>query len=467
MARLAALLDRMVDYGDLPCIHECQGQYSYKQTLEACERFDRTLDECDVRAGCVIGLQADYSLASVALLLAALRRRCIVTLVPRVRDPSVYLADALVEQLFTIEVETGQLHRRVVARPREHGLLAALRRSNQGGIVLFTSGSTGRPKAALQSTERLLSKFSSPGRRFCTLAFLMFDHIAGMDTLFYTLSSGGSLVVATQRNPDAVRTLIESHRVEVLPVSPSFLRLMCFGQSANRCDLSSLKIITYGSEPMDPTTLRLVNEHFPGIQITQKYGTTETGSPKAISRGNDSLWMKLAPPGRNGGLEMKVLEGVLWLRGESTILGYLNAPSPLDEDGWYCTGDLVEVEGEWLRFAGRATEIINVGGEKVVPSEVEHVILELPFVRDAIVQAESNLILGQIVTARARIDEAHDIRNAIAVIRRHCGERLARYKVPVRIDVVTHEIVGARQKRVRQALPAVQPVPARSPPSAQ
>ena len=114
-------------------------------------------------------------------------------------------------------------------------------------------------------------------------------------------------------------------------------------------DLSSLKIITYGSEPMDPRTLALLNERFPGCRISQKYGTTETGSPRSASRANDSLWLKLG----GDGVEMKVVDGVLHLRSESTILGYLNAPSPVDAEGWYCTGDLVEVDGEWIRFRGQ------------------------------------------------------------------------------------------------------------------
>jgi acyl-CoA synthetase (AMP-forming)/AMP-acid ligase II len=274
------------------------------------------------------------------------------------------------------------------------------------------------------------------------------DHVAGLDTLVYTLSSGGALIVTRRRDPESILDLIESHKAEVLPASPSFLRLLCMTQPAEGRDLSSLKIVTYGSEPMDGTTLRLLNERFPNLQISQKYGTTETGSPKSVSRGNDSLWIKLKAGG-DSKLETKVVDDILWIRSESTILGYLNAPSPVDENGWYCTGDMVDVDGEWLRFRGRASDTINVGGEKVSPAEVEQTILELPLVRSAVVEGERHALMGQIVIARVALAETMASREAAKLIRLHCSNRLPRYKVPVKIEVVDEALVSERQKKQR------------------
>jgi len=262
--------------------------------------------------------------------------------------------------------------------------------------------------------------------------------------LFYTLSSGGTLVIAERRDPDSVGRLIESHGVEVLPASPSFLRLLCLTADGHR-NYSSLKIITYGSEPMDPNTLARVNERFPNVQISQKYGTTETGSPRSESRSNDSLWLRI----KTDGVETKVVEGVLWVRSEGTILGYLNAPSPVDEEGWYCTGDLVDVDGEWIRFRGRASDVINVGGEKVSPAEVEQTILELDFVRGAVVAGERHVLMGQIVTARITLARPLDTKEAARLIRAHCRSRLSSYKVPVKIEIVDEGLVNERQKARR------------------
>ena len=448
MQRLASLIERMRGYGSRPCIEDGAALHTYSDFLAEVDRWRGELRQMGIHSGDVIGLQADYSLAATACLFAALVRGCIVAMIPRSGDVSRYVDDACATELLSI-TRDGQVRRTSHSCDRNHPLLATLRENGESGIVLFTSGSTGRPKAALQSTERFLAKFAKPGRALRTLGFLLFDHVAGLDTLFYTLSAGGTLIVTERRDPASVCALIESHRVEVLPVSPSFLRLLCLSPFSQERDLSSLKIITYGSEPMDPATLALMNERFGHVQITQKYGTTETGSPKSVSRGNESLWMKLATSGAQSGLETRVVEGVLWLRGESTILGYLNAPSPLDAEGWYCTGDMVDVDGEWLRFRGRVSDVINVGGENVSPAEVEQTILELDFVRDAVVEREQNALMGQIVTARVALTEPADPREAAKRIRRHCSSRLAPYKVPVKIDVSTDDLITGRQKRQR------------------
>jgi acyl-CoA synthetase (AMP-forming)/AMP-acid ligase II len=302
----------------------------------------------------------------------------------------------------------------------------------------------------LQSLERFLHKFDKPGRRYRTLAFLLFDHVAGIDTLFYTLASGGTLVTTRDRTPDAICELIESARVEVLPASPSFLRLMCLRAGASDRDLGTLKIITYGSEPMDPSTLARLGSQFPNAEIIQKYGTTETGSPRSKSRGRDSLWLRI----KSAELETRVVDEVLHIRSEGMILGYLNAPSPIDGDGWYCTGDLVDVEtdseGEWIRFRGRASDAINVGGEKVSPAEVEQTILELPFVKDVVVRGEPHAMLGQIVTARVTLLGDTDEKTATKQIRKRCRARLAPYKVPVKIAIVADGLTSDRQKALRR-----------------
>ena len=111
---------------------------------------------------------------------------------------------------------------------------------------------------------------------------------------------------------------------------------------------------------------------------------------------------------------------------------------------------LPDSDGEWIRFRGRASDTVNVGGEKVSPCEVQHVILELPFVKDAVVTGEAHVMLGQIVTARVALLHFLDPRKAAAEIRKHCRLRLAAYKVPVKIDFVEDALVGERQKRIIQ-----------------
>jgi acyl-CoA synthetase (AMP-forming)/AMP-acid ligase II len=444
-ARLPQLFERLSGYGRQPCLIGDTPACGYDALLRAVAAWRTELAGRGIGPATVVAVRADYSLQSVALLLALVDAAAVAVLVPRNQPPDYFLEASLAQWCCELDAADNASWR-ALAGSGAHALLSSLAERHEGGLVVFTSGSSGRPKAALQSIERFLHKFDRPGRRMRTLAFLLLDHIAGLDTLFYTLSNGGELVITRRRDPQSVLDLIARHRVEVLPASPSFLRLLTLDAHANERDLSSLKIITYGSEPMDATTLARLNVMFPGVQIAQKYGTTETGSPRSISRGNDSLWLKLS----SRSLETRVVDGVLRLRGPGTFLGYLNAPSSVDPEGWYDTGDCVEVDGDWIRFRGRATDSINVGGEKVAPVEVEQVILELDFVNAAAVSGEAHVLMGQIVVARVTVTPETDAAEAERRIRQHCLQRLARYKVPVKLRVETSGLVTERQKTARR-----------------
>ena len=455
MSLFAQLLDSMDARGDADALAGSAGTVSYAQLADARRRWESRLAEAGDEAGAVVGLKAGYSVDSVALLLALLNRDAIVALVP----PSAPRDDELLLEAgagsIWREGDGGAWIREAAAGDGAHPLLERLRADGHAGFVLFSSGSTGRPKAILHDIERFLLKFEGGGKAMRTLAFLLFDHVAGQDTLFYTLANGGCLVLPGSRDPDAVARLIATHRVEVLPASPTFLKLLCLSGAAERHDVSSLAIVTYGSEAMPATTLARVGEVFPGARLIQKYGTSELGSPRSKSRERGSLWMSL----KDDEIEAKVVDDILWLRSDSAMLGYLNAPNPIDEAGWWCTGDRVEVDGDWIRVLGRESEMINVGGEKVYPQEVEDVLLELDWVADAVVRGVAHPLTGQIVEARLNLAPADpagapasprpgdgDIRKAV---RAHCRQRLPAYKVPVRVIVVADPLASDRQKKMR------------------
>lgn len=445
--RLTKFLNQLKSYGSRSCIEAELLASTYAELLHEFAIWQTRLPNLGISSGTVVGVRADYSVFSIAALLALWDHRAITALIPRNEDAKPYLSDARATVFLEID-DLGSYKSHALAAER-HALIDQLHAAGEGGIVIFTSGSTGRPKAALHSIERMLRKYSIPRRPMRTLAFLLLDHVAGLDTLFYTLSSGGVLVLAPHRDPTSILSYIEAYRAEVLPTSPTFLRMLCSTREIARFDLSSLKIITYGSELMDSATLSRVNKLFPGIQVSQKYGTTETGSPKAASRGDNSLWLTI----KGDGVETRVVDGILWIRSEGAILGYLNAASPLDEAGWYCTGDLVEVDGEWIRFLGRATDIINVGGEKVSPAEVEAVILQLDFVRDTVVRAMPHALMGQVVTACVVLrDPLSDTREAAARIRLHCRQQLSAHKIPVAINFSSSLEVSDRHKVRRASL---------------
>jgi long-chain acyl-CoA synthetase len=399
--------------------------------------------------GRVVSLEGDYGPESIAVFLAATwTHHIIVPLSPDSRaHHETCLEVAAVEYRIRPGESSGGGTLEATGRTASHSLYDALRSDGNPGLVLFSSGSTGTPKAALHDLARLLAKYRVPRQRFRTLVFLLLDHIGGVNTLFYTLSNGGAVVLSADRSPAAVCEAIETHRVELLPTSPTFLNLLLLSGELPRRDLSSLRLITYGTEPMPASTLELACKTLPSARFLQTYGLTELGIMRSQSRDSNSLWVRI------GGedFEWKVVEGRLWILAKSAMLGYLNAPSPFDAEGYFDTGDLVEVDGEWIRFLGRKSDVINVGGNKVHPAEVESTLLQMEGVADAVVRGQPHPLTGQIVLATVQLTTAETAEQFKLRMRQFCADRLASYKVPARVQITTKPVYSARFKRVRRS----------------
>ena len=151
------------------------------------------------------------------------------------------------------------------------------------------------------------------------------------------------------------------------------------------------------------------------------------------------------------GFETRVVDGVLWIRSDYAMVGYLNAPSEFDAEGWFNTQDQVEVDGSYFKILGRVTDIINIGGQKVYPAEVEDVILELENVADVAVFGEAHAFLGQMVVAKVVLEAPEPAEALKKRIRQACLARLASYKAPAKVQIVPGPLHTARQKKTRQA----------------
>src|SRR5690606_29517991 len=138
----------------------------------------------------------------------------------------------------------------------------------------------------------------------------------------------------------------------------------------------------------------------------------------------------------------------LEIKAQSAMLGYLNAPSPFTEDGWFMTGDAVEVDGEWLKILGRKSELINVGGEKVYPAEVESVLQMMEGVEDVAVTGLPNPITGNIVFARVKLSQPEDLASFRARMQAFCRGKLERFKVPQKVELVDGTLHGERFKKM-------------------
>ncbi|NJN18053.1 MAG: long-chain fatty acid--CoA ligase [Oscillochloris sp.] len=442
------LFERMARRPDVPALIWNDTPYTYAALLECVDRWRDELDAHAVQGGQVVALEGDYSPAACSLLLALIERGCI--LVPLtdsvVAQREEFLQIAEVQVVVSFDAgDDWRIERRDITPANP--LTCSLRAAEAPGLVLFSSGSTGKSKAALHNFVGLLEKFQVERHARVTLTFLLLDHIGGINTLLYTFSNSGTVVSVRSRDPDVVCKAIADHHVQSLPTSPTFLNLLLISEAYTRHDLRSLELITYGTEVMPASTLERIHALFPQVQLLQTYGLSELGILRSKSRSSDSLWVKVG----GEGYETRIVAGVLHIRARSAMLGYLNAPSPFDEEGWFNTQDMVEVDGEYLRILGRRSEIINVGGQKVYPAEVESVLLQAENIRDAAVVGEANPITGQMVVARVNLFAAEDPAGLKRRLRAFCRERLAAYKIPVKIEISANDQHSARFKKMRRS----------------
>jgi acyl-CoA synthetase (AMP-forming)/AMP-acid ligase II len=439
------LLDRFRAHADEEAIVWRDRSSSYRDLLDGIARARDLHAAHGIGNGAVVALEADFSPAGIAHLLALFEDGAIaVPLAPfsQSRHEN-YRRIAQVTHRVTVDASDAVAIASTGVRA-EHALFQGL--NGHPGLLLFTSGSSGEPKAALHDGVRLLAKYRTPRHRLRTLLFLLFDHIGGFDTLLQAISNTCAVIVPKERTPDGVAQAIERHRAEVLPASPSFLGLLLLSEAHTRHDLGSLKFITYGAEVMPPATLARLHQAFPNVKLLQKYGLTELGTMRSQSSANDSLWVRIG----GEGFATRVREGLLEIKAESSMLGYLNAPSPFTDDGWFMTGDAVDQEGDYYRILGRASDLINVGGRKVYPAEVEAVVAEVENVRDVSVFGEAHPFTGQIVVARVTLERAEDAKAVEQRIRAHARTKLAAYMVPAKVVIAEGALTTDRDKKVRR-----------------
>lgn len=440
--RTTELLQRAEGRGAQPFMIWREEAFHYDWLREELLRGRDLLARANVRRGAVVSMDAGYTPRAVGLLLALLDHDAII--VPLHRDQP---ANEKLRSIAEVEVITdaeGGITRS--ESPARHPFLRRLQEAKRPGLVLFSSGSTGMSKAILHDFGLLLEKFRRPRPAKRMIPFLLFDHIGGINTMLYTLSNGGCLIAVEARDPDAVSAAIERHRAQVLPVTPTFLQLLMISEAYRRFDLSSLELVTYGTEPMPEATLLRFHDLFPDVGLQQTYGLSELGILRSRSKAPDSLWVQLG----GEGYETRVREGLLEIKARSSMLGYLNALSPFTEDGWFQTGDAVEREGEYYRILGRASELINVGGEKVFPAEVEGVLEQMPGVEASVVHGEKSAILGAIVVAKVNLTTGETPAQFRRRMREHCRERLAPYKIPQKVILEQAALYGNRFKKNRR-----------------
>lgn len=441
------IVDKIKEGGETVAVVFKEKTFSFIELYKRiCEDYEKV--RLCFAPGKVVAIISDYSFESIALFFALHENRNIIVPVTTKVQSEIEGRLAVAKCDYTVEfTAAGWEYTAHTHVDKPYKLVSKLNEEHNSGLILFSSGSTGTPKAMVHNLDNLIDIYKGKRqKRMVFLIFLMFDHIGGLNSMLNCLSMNVTMVFPDKREPDHVASLIEKYKVNVLPASPTFLNLMLISESAERYDLSSLRMITYGTEPMPESLLVKLKGAFPKVKFLQTFGTSETGISATSSYSSTSTYLKIDDPNT----EYKIVAGELWLRTKTQIMGYLNADmGKFTDDGWFKTGDMVEEKEGYIKIVGRNSEMINVGGEKVLPSEVESVLFQMPHVNDCVVFAGANPITGQMVVAKVWYDEDVKLSELKALVVEFCMDRLARYKIPARVIKMTEAEYSERFKKKR------------------
>ena len=440
------MIDKFKDNDQTAIIYDGK-KYSYNELYIKIKEIESFIKD-KIKSGEVVAILADYSFVSIALFFALYENKNIIAPITSTSKKEI---DGKVKESFStkiINLENENLVITNIKSEASHKIINDLQTSKCAGLILFSSGSTGAPKAMIHNLDTLVDSYGDKKQKQINmLVFLMFDHIGGINTMLNILSMNATMIIPQNRNADDICKLIEEYKIAVLPSSPTFLNLILINRSYEKYDLSSLRMITYGTETMPEGLLGRLKAVFSKVKFLQTFGTSETGIATTSSKSSNSTFMKID----DENLEYKIVDNELWLRSKTQILGYLNrSMESFTNDGWFKTGDLVELDNEgFIKIIGRNKEIINVGGQKVLPSEVESVLLGMDEIEDCLVYGEQNAITGQSVSCDVVLKHGIDDSGFKILVRKFCKDKLDSFKIPTRVNVVQKTEFTERFKKSR------------------
>jgi len=383
--------------------------YTYLQLFFKIQKIEKELLS-NIKKNEVVAIIGDYSFESIALLFVLYKNRNIIVPITSVAKSEIKekIEESYCDKVVKI-VDEKYFIENVVIYKEKHEIIKTLQEKNSSGLILFSSGSTGKPKAMVHNFDNLINSYKDKKEKSLNMIiFLMFDHIGGLNTLLNILSTGSSMIIPENRNPDDICKLIQDYKITVLPSSPTFLNLILMSNSHNKYDLSSLKMITYGTETMPDSLLNRLKDIFPKVKFLQTFGTSETGIANTKSKSSNSTFMKI----EDLDLEYKIVENELWLRSKTQILGYLNSSmDSFTKDGWFRTKDLgmIDKVGD-LFIKGRLDNmIVGPNGENIYPEEIEAIINEHDLVLESLVAQIKGKLIAKVHFNYEQIEALHQL----------------------------------------------------------
>jgi acyl-CoA synthetase (AMP-forming)/AMP-acid ligase II len=305
----------------------------------------------------------------------------------------------------------------------------------QAPVLILTTGTTGLPKGARNDWVRLVTAHRrrvGPGDARWLLAHVP-NQFAGLGVVLHCLVSGATLVVPAAHQPRESLAAMREHGVTHVSATPTFWRfLLGLCGKGGAADLP-LRQITIAGEAVPAALLDDLYAAFPDARITQIYGATEFGSSVAVGDARNGLPLSVLDRGDDADVQFRIVDGELQVRSRIGMLGYYGSDDV--GDAWRPTGDLVEVRGDRIHFAGRASETINVGGVKVHPLPIEDLVDGVDGVELAHVYGRSSPVAGQIVAVDVVLSSGADRDTVEDAIRAAC-ESLPPAAQPRRIRFV-------------------------------
>jgi long-chain acyl-CoA synthetase len=349
--------------------------------------------------------------------------------------------------------------------------------------LFYTSGTTGQPKGALGTHRNLCTNIVSRGvatargalRRGeplpppptepkAMLVSVPFFHVTGCHSLLATGTwLGHKLVLMHKWSPERALELIEQEQVNSFGGVPSMAWQVLESPAFSRHDTRSVEAVVYGGAPAAPELVRRLHAAFPQARPTNGYGLTEcsalacTNSAEDYARKPDSVGLPVPvcdvrvvdargeplPPGSTG---------ELCIRGPNIVKGYFNKPEATAEtfrDGWLHTGDIARIDDEgFVYILDRAKDMILRGGENIYCVEVEGALFHHPEVMDAAVVGRPHPVLGEEPVAIVQL--VPEARASEADLCAWVRERLAAFKVPVRVHVRAHPLPRNENGKIRK-----------------
>lgn len=306
-------------------------------------------------------------------------------------------------------------------------------------ITLYTSGTTGRPKKVkhkLKTIARSVKKSEENKKNIWGYAYNP-THFAGLQVFFQTLYNKNSIIYIFDMERKKIEETLKKYGVTHISATPTYYRTML---PYIKNEIPNMQKVTTGGEKYDQELEKQLQKIFPNAKIRNVYASTEAGSlfssKGEIFKISDRMKDKIKI---NEEKELLIHKSLL---GESETFELTNE--------WYKTGDLVEkIEEKQFKFISRKTEMINIGGYKVNPYEIEKEIKKIEGIKDVIVKARKNKITGNILVALIQIEEKIDKKEKEKEINQKLKQNLQKWKMPRIIKFVETIELTRTGKKVR------------------